>query len=128
MTYKGDVYLYNSKLYLPTFKQIKYYKPINDILNKESSISFKDNNKQKVINKVIPLLEIISDDIDIDEDLNRNIIKEELKLEVYFDRERNKTWAEVKAIYGDISFNILKVKEDEYVVRNINEEEKIEIY
>ena len=98
MTYKGDVYLYNSKLYLPTFKQIKYYKPINDILNKESSISFKDNNKQKVINKVIPLLEIISDDIDIDEELNRNIIKEELKLEVYFDRERNKTWAEVKAI------------------------------
>lgn len=127
MTYKGDVYLYNSKLYLPTFKQIKYYKPINDILNKESSISFKDNNKQKVINKVIPLLEIISDDIDIDEELNRNIIKEELKLEVYFDRERNKTWAEVKAIYGDISFNILKgPKEDEYVIRNINEEEKIE--
>ena len=127
MTYKGDVYLYNTKLYLPTFKQIKYYKSINDILNKESSISFKNNNKQKVINKVIPLLEIISDDIYIDEDLNRNIIKEDLKLEVYFDRERNKTWAEVKAIYGDISFNILKgPKDDEYVIRNIKEEEKIE--
>ena len=127
MTYKGDVYLYNTKLYLPTFKQIKYYKSINDILNKESSVSFKNNNKQKVINKVIPLLEIISDDIHIDEDLNRNIIKEDLKLEVYFDRERNKTWAEVKAIYGDISFNILKgPKDDEYVIRNIKEEEKIE--
>ena len=127
MTYKGDVYLYNTKLYLPTFKQIKYYKSINDILNKESSISFKNNNKQKVINKVIPLLEIISDDIHIDEDLNRNIIKEDLKLEVYFDRERNKAWAEVKAIYGDISFNILKgPKDDEYVIRNIKEEEKIE--
>ena len=127
MTYKGDVYLYNSKLYLPTFKQIKYYKSINDILNKQSIISFKNNNKQKVINKVIPLLEIISDDIHIDEDLNRNIIKEDLKLEVYFDRERNKTWAEVKAIYGDISFNILKgPKDDEYVIRNIKEEEKIE--
>ena len=100
MTYKGDVYLYNNKLYLPTFKQIKYYKSINDILSKESSISFKNKNKQKVINKVIPLLELISDDIYIDEDLNRNIIKEDLKLEVYFDRERNKTWAEVKASYG----------------------------
>ena len=127
MTYKGDVYLYNSKLYLPTFKQIKYYKSINDILSKESSISFKNKNKQKVINKVIPLLELISDDIYIDEDLNRNIIREDLKLEVYFDRERNKTWAEVKASYGDISFNMLKgPKDDEYVIRNINEEEKIE--
>ena len=127
MTYKGDVYLYNSKLYLPNFKQIKYYKTINDILNKESSISFKNKNKQKVINKVIPLLELISDNICIDENLNKNIVKEDLKLEVYFDRERNKTWAEVKAIYGEISFNILKgPKDDEYVIRNINEEEKIE--
>ena len=127
MTYKGDVYLYNDKLYLPTFKQIKYYKSINDILSKESSISFKNKNKQKVINKVIPLLELISDDIYIDEDLNRNIVKEELKLEVYFDRERNKTWAEVKASYGDISFNMLKgPKDNEYVIRNINKEERIE--
>ncbi|WP_370772924.1 SNF2 helicase associated domain-containing protein [Clostridium sp.] len=127
MTYKGDVYLYNSKLYLPNFKQIKYYKTINDILNKESSISFKNKNKQKVINKVIPLLELISDNICIDENLNKNIVKEDLKLEVYFDRERNKTLAEVKAIYGEISFNILKgPKDDEYVIRNINEEEKIE--
>lgn len=127
MTYKGDVYLYNDKLYLPTFKQIKYYKSINDILSKESSISFKNKNKQKVINKVIPLLELISDDIYIDEDLNRNIVKEELKLEVYFDRERNKTWAEVKASYGDISFNMLKgPKDNEYVIRNINKEEIIE--
>ena len=127
MTYKGDVYLYNDKLYLPTFKQIKYYKSINDILSKESSISFKNKNKQKVINKVIPLLELISDDIYIDEDLNKNIIKEDLKLEVYFDRERNKTWAEVKASYGNISFNMLKgPKDDEYVIRNINKEERIE--
>ena len=77
-------------------------------MNKESSISFKNKNKQKVINKVIPLLELISDNICIDENLNKNIVKEDLKLEVYFDRERNKTWAEVKAIYGEISFNILK--------------------
>ena len=69
----------------------------------------------------------LSDDIYIDEDLNRNIVKEELKLEVYFDRERNKTWAEVKASYGDISFNMLKgPKDNEYVIRNINKEERIE--
>lgn len=127
MTYKGDVYLYNSKLYLPTFKQIKYYKSINDILSKESTISFKNKNKQKVINKVLPLLELISDDIYIDEELNRNIVKEDLNLEVYFDRERNKTWAEVKAIYGNVTFNMLKgPKDDEYVIRNINKEEKLE--
>lgn len=127
ITYKGDVYLYDNKIYLPTLKQVKYYKSINDILNKESSISFKNSNKQKVINKLIPVLEIISDEINIDEDLNKNIVKEDLKLEVYFDRERNKTWAEVKAIYGDVNFNILKgPKDDEYVIRDIKEEGKIE--
>ena len=127
ITYKGDVYLYDNKIYLPTLKQVKYYKSINDILNKESSISFKNSNKQKVINKLIPVLEIISDEINIDEDLNKNIVKEDLKLEVYFDRERNKTWAEVKAIYGDVNFNILKgPKDDQYVIRDIKEEGKIE--
>lgn len=127
ITYKGDVYLYDNKLYLPSLKQVKYYKSINDILHKENSISFKNSNKQKVINRLIPLLEIISDDICIDEELNKNIVKEDLKLEVYFDRERNKTWAEVKAIYGEISFDILNgPKDDEYVIRDIKEEEKIE--
>lgn len=127
ITYKGDVYLYDNKIYLPNLNQVKYYKSINDILNKESSISFKNSNKQKVINKLIPVLEIISDEINIDEDLNKNIVKEDLKLEVYFDRERNKTWAEVKAIYGDVNFNILKgPKDDEYVIRDIKEEGKIE--
>ena len=127
MTYKGDVYLYNNKLYLPSLKQIKYYKSINNILNKESVISFKNKNKQEVINKVIPLLEIISDDIYIEDSLSKNIIKEDLKVEVYFDREINKTLAEVKAIYGDSNFNILKgPKDNEYIIRNINEEEKLE--
>lgn len=127
MTYKGDVYLYKDKLYLPNFKQIKYYKAINDILSKEKIISFKNSNKQKVINKLIPILELISNEICIDEDLNKNIVKEEAKLEVYFDKEKNKTLAEVKANYGDISFNILiGPKDNEYVIRNINKEEKIE--
>lgn len=127
MTYKDDVYIYNNKIYLPSEKQIKYYACINNILKKEESISFKDKNKQEVFNKVIPLLETISSDINIDEYLSKNIIKDKVKLEVYFDRERNKTWAEVKAIYGEISFNVLKgPKNNEYVIRSLNEEGEIE--
>ncbi|MEN8075571.1 DEAD/DEAH box helicase [Clostridioides difficile] len=127
MTYKGDVYLYDNKIYLPSEKQIKYYKCINDILRKEESISFKDKKKQEVFNKVIPLLEIISNDINIEESLSENIVKDKVQLEVYFDRERSKTWAEVKAIYGDISFNMLKgPKDDEYVIRSLTEEGEIE--
>ena len=127
MTYKGDVYLYDNKIYLPSEKQIKYYKCINEILRKEESISFKDKKKQEVFNKVIPVLEIISSDINIEESLSENIVKDKVKLEVYFDRERNKTWAEVKAIYGDISFNVLKgPKDDEYVIRSLTEEGEVE--
>lgn len=127
MTYKNDVYLYNDKLYLPSFKQIKYYKSINNILSKESIICFKDDNKQKAINKLIPILELISNEIYIDEHLNKNIVREEVKLEVYFDKEKNKILAEVKAIYGNIRFNILRgPKDNEYVIRNINKEERVE--
>ena len=127
MSYKNDIYLYNNKIYIPSIKQVKYYRIINNILSKENYISFKNKNKQEVVNKVMPLLEFISNDIHIDNELNKNIIKEDLKLEIYFDRERNKTWAEVKAVYGDVSFNILKGPNDnEYVIRNLNMEEQIE--
>lgn len=127
MTYKGDVYLYNDKIYLPSENQIKYYKVINNIFTKKDVISFKNNKKQEVFNKVIPLLETITNDINIDEGLNKNIIKEKVELEIYFDRERNKTWAKVKAIYGEISFNMLKgPKDDEYVIRDLNKESEIE--
>ena len=38
----------------------------------------------------------------------KNIIKEKPSFEVYFDRDRKKTWATIKAIYGNVNFNILK--------------------
>lgn len=127
LTYKGDVYLWEDKIYLPFEEQIKYYKGINDILTKEKNITFKGDKKQAVFNKVIPLLETISNKINIDEELKNNIIRENLNLEIYFDRERNKTWAEIKAIYGDVEFNILKgPKEDQYIIRDLNKEREIE--
>ena len=127
LTYKGDVYLYNNKIYLPNKKQIKNYNFINDIFSKKPTITFKNKEKQEVFNKVIPVFETISKEINIDENLAKNIIKEKPSFEVYFDRDRKKTWATIKAIYGNVNFNILKnVKENEYVIRDLNEENEIE--
>ena len=51
LTYKGDVYLYNNKIYLPNKKQIKNYNFINDIFSKKPTITFKNKEKQEVFNR-----------------------------------------------------------------------------
>lgn len=124
---KGDVYLYNNHIYLPNEKQIKYYKSINDIFMKEPVITFKDNKKKEVFNKVLPLFETISEEINIDETLKKSVVREKPRFEIYLDRDRKKTWALVKVYYGHVDFNMIKgQKDDEYVIRDLNEEEQIE--
>lgn len=71
LNYKGDVYLYENNIYLPSENQIKYYKTINDIFIKAPVIVFKDNKKKEVFNKVLPLFETISDEINIDDSLKK---------------------------------------------------------
>ena len=127
LNYKGDVYLYENNIYLPSENQIKYYKTINDIFIKAPVIVFKDNKKKEVFNKVLPLFETISDEINIDDSLKKSIVKEKPRFEVYLDRDRKKTWALVKIYYGDVNFNMIKgEKDNEYVIRDLNEEEEIE--
>ena len=80
------------------------YNFINDIFSKKPTITFKNKEKQEVFNKVIPVFETISKEINIDENLAKNIIKEKPSFEVYFDRDSKKTWATIKAIYGNVNF------------------------
>lgn len=127
MTDKGDIYIYEEKIYIPLENQVRYYKIVNKILRKEKLIKFKGDKKQEVFNKVIPILEVISNDVNIDESLENSIIKEEATFEIYFDRDKSRTFANVKVLYGNISFNLLKGPEnDEYIIRDFNKENQIE--
>lgn len=70
---KKDVWIYDKKIYLPTEKQLKYYKAIYDKLVQKDSLIYK--NTENNLKKLLFILGEISKDIIIDETVKSEINK-----------------------------------------------------
>lgn len=127
ITLKGDVFIYKNIFYLPPKDQVNKYKSFYSVLLEKNVLVFKGNKKQEVFNKVIPILDSISTNIKIDKELQKNVIKEELKAEVFFDRDKQKTWANILLNYGKSSFDFFKgPNKDQIIIRDLKKESLIE--
>ena len=127
LTYKSDVYIYDDVVYLPSKKQAQKYKLFYSALKDNEKISFKGEKKKDVFTKIIPALDIITKEVNLDDNLKKNIVKEDLKIQVFFDRDKKSTWADVKMNYGEESFNLAKGPNNEqYIIRDLNKEQNIE--
>lgn len=127
LTYKGDVYIYDDVVYLPSKKQAQKYKLFYSALKDNEKLSFKGEKKKDVFTKIIPALDIITKEVNLDDNLKKNIVKEDLKIEIFFDRDKKSTWADVKMNYGEESFNLANGPNNEqYIIRNLNKEQHIE--
>ena len=124
---KYDVYIYKESLYLPPLNQSKKYKAFYNAFLESDTISFNDSNKQEVFNKIIPTLDTISNNINLDKKLKESVVKEELKIEFYLDKDKSFTWINVKLIYGEKAFDFIEgISSDEYIIRDLKKEHKIE--
>lgn len=127
ITLKGDVFIFREIIYLPPKNQFNKYKSIHAVLREENKVVFRGNKKQDVFNRIIPVLDSITTQVDIDESLQKDVIKQELKAEVFFDRDRKNTWANVSLNYGSISFDLLKgPNKDIIIIRDLKKEDLIE--
>ncbi|WP_270852274.1 DEAD/DEAH box helicase [Clostridium tertium] len=70
---KKEVWIYDKKIYLPTEKQLKYYKAIYDKLEQKGSLIYK--NTENNLKKLLFILGEISKDIIIDETVKFEINK-----------------------------------------------------
>ncbi|SHI36489.1 Superfamily II DNA or RNA helicase, SNF2 family [Clostridium cavendishii DSM 21758] len=119
LTNAFDVFLFKSKLYLPSREQIKKFIPIYNVLSKEDEIKFKKENSKKVIEKVIPIVNSIAKNNIIEDNIQSKILKEEFKAEFYLDRDKKLLTINFKCIYGDMKFDALKGYNGElYVLRD----------
>lgn len=127
LTYKGDVYIYDDKIYIPSKKQAQKYRIFYSALKNNKALSFKGDKKKEVFTKVIPALDIMTKEVNLDENLRKNIVKEDLKIEIYFDRDKKDTWAKVKMNYGKESFNLaIGPNNNQYIMRELRKEQHIE--
>lgn len=127
VTLKGDVFIYQNTFYLPPKNQIIKYKSFYSVLLEKNSVVFKGNKKQDVFNKIIPILDTLSNNINIDKELQRNVIKEQLRAEIFFDRDKQKTWASIVLNYGNYRFDLVKgPNKEQIIIRDLKKENLIE--
>ena len=74
LTYKSDVYIYDDVVYLPSKKQAQKYKLFYSALKDNEKISFKGEKKKDVFTKIIPALDIITKEVNLDDNLKKNIV------------------------------------------------------
>ncbi|SFA91932.1 DEAD/DEAH box helicase [Clostridium frigidicarnis] len=123
----GDVFFYNGEIYIPSYNQCNKYKPFYDILKKEEKIVFKDEKCKGVLGKILPTLDSISNKVEVSNNIEKNLIRDDLKVEFYFDRNNKEVYANVKLIYGDISFDYIKgTSKGKYLIRNLIKENEVE--
>ena len=70
---KGDILLFNEKIYLISDKQCYNYIPFHNILAKDGHIDFKKEDADSLFNGLLPVLKRASKDIAFDENLEKQI-------------------------------------------------------
>ena len=68
-----DIWIYDKKIYLPTDKQLKYYKNLYEKLKERDSLLYKDTDDN--LKKIVFILGEVSKDIIIDETIKEQINK-----------------------------------------------------
>lgn len=131
ITNNSNFFFYNSNIYLPSYNQLKTYKPFYDIFIKkgENKINFHEEEISNIASFIIPSLNKISRKLIIDKNIEENLYQEPLKAIIYFDKDHELITATVIFKYGEIEFNALKYKEDKPIskalVRDISSEYEI---
>lgn len=120
---KGDVFLYNNNIYLPSREQSKAFKLFYEFLKENKEIEFTKESSNDVFNKVLPQLECISNNIVLDSILTKSVIKTDFVSEFYFDRNRDKIWCDIKFKYGKDRLDLNTALEvGKFIIRDLKNE------
>lgn len=123
LTTNFDVFIYNDDFYLPPYEQRVNYKYLRKRINK--SLNIDESFKVGVLESIVPFLNRITPNVEIQESIKKDIIEEELKVDFYLDREKHITM-ETLFRYGEYIINPLDPQENsKYIKRDIEKEREI---
>lgn len=121
---KGDVFIYEDNIFLPSKNQCKYLKAIFDNLGEERKLIFKEENKIDVFNNIVPTLSLISREVKIGEKIE-DVVKAPLESSFYIDSKAGKVILDVKLSYDNEIISFFKDNSKKIIIRNKEKEENI---
>ncbi|MEG1481116.1 DEAD/DEAH box helicase [Clostridium sp.] len=120
----GDVFLYDTVVYLPPMEQCDRLSPYIKTFIKNDEVTFLESQKERVYRELIPSLSKISNSVLIDNSISKNIINVPVKFKFYFDRDKF-IFLKVNVLYGEYEFNIFDDIREKIIYRDIHNENKI---
>jgi SNF2 family DNA or RNA helicase len=107
---KGRQYFYKENIYMPSNAQLKMYVPFYNAFMSERTyhISFNKEDGDKIASYIMPSLKKISNNIELDKNLENSFYEEPVNIKVYLDKEEAGASASVLFNYGDIEINGLQ--------------------
>ncbi|SHJ72552.1 Superfamily II DNA or RNA helicase, SNF2 family [Clostridium cavendishii DSM 21758] len=126
---KGDVYLFSNKLYLLDYKRAIDYKKLLKALDKDKKIYFSKDNLNVVLNYLVPIIRNINSEVEITSKIKKKLIKEDLKVELYFDIDKQKNISlDIKLVYGDYKIGLNETTVNKPILRDMTKEDNLMNY
>lgn len=126
----GELLYMNKVIYSPNRRFIKNYAPFyNHLGENKKPINFKESNRQKFLEVILPVINETFQ-LTLPDEIKDNFITDELEAIVYLDVESSNIIAQLNFRYGDIEFNSFKFPpNDEYIIlrQALDEDNYIEL-
>lgn len=122
-----NVFLYNTIIYIPPQSQIEKISPYIEAFNHSNSIFFTKNEEERVLRKLIPSIQKVSDDLIISNGISDKIVSAPVSFKFYFDKE-DEIYLKLMVCYDKYEFNYFDDFNEKIIYRDsIKENEVIEL-
>lgn len=133
LTNDGKYFYYEENIYENSKEFINMYATLYNVFikNKNNLITFKDKYIDKLGTYILPILNKVGKEVNVDDGIRDNFVKKDLKTKIYLDEIKGKVIANIKFFYGDAeqkSDEKKKRKDGAILIRDVEKENISKIF
>lgn len=119
---KCDSFLQGTNIYIPDYEYCYKLKPYIQVFNNSKDISIDKDEEERVLRKLIPDLNLLSERLILSKNIKDRIVMEDVKFKFYFDMEGTDITLILKVKYGNYEFNIFDDIKEKIIYRDKKKE------
>lgn len=115
---KGDVFLYGSTIYLPSYEFCYKISPYLQVFNEARVVTMTNHEEEKILRRLIPDLNLLSPKVVLSKAIKDKIIMAKCEFSFYFNQEGKDITLTTKVKYGTYDFNIFEDCKEKIIYRD----------
>ncbi|MCH3963112.1 MAG: DEAD/DEAH box helicase [Clostridium sp.] len=119
---RNTVLFYGSTIYIPDAEYCIRFRAYISVFNNADSVVFPSSEAETVLKKLIPQLNLLSDNVKLSKPIMDKIVDEKCEFKFYFDKKSKNIILTVKVKYATFEFNIFQDCREKIVYREARRE------